>query len=138
MPTCNPSKGAVVMDGLIAGLFGLGALAAAGAEEGDAAATLAVGGVLFTGSGVYGSSSANRCRRALAMAGAARHEERARDEERESERAAVVATEPETGTATAAAATTATTTATTEVEEAATTEVEEETGAWPDFWEAVP
>lgn len=74
-PQCNEGKGAVVLDGVAATLFGVGMLAAAD-DSGEAAVGLGLMAGLFAVSAAIGNGSANKCRAALAEYSAHVDEER--------------------------------------------------------------
>ncbi len=64
-PRCNDGKGAVGVDGLMAGLLGVVALAVAG-DSAEGGAIMLVPAAAYAGSAAAGNSSANRCRKAIA------------------------------------------------------------------------
>src|SRR5688500_19438115 len=64
VPACDTGKGRVVLDGIMATGFGIGAFAAFdGDEEGAGLALLATAG-LFVAAAVRGNTAANECRTA--------------------------------------------------------------------------
>lgn len=89
-PRCNPGKGAVAVDGVMATLSGVGAIAVAGDSAGGAL-SLGLLGAAYLGSAFYGSSSANRCRKALDEADDARRVVVTAEPEEEDEPAVKVA-----------------------------------------------
>jgi hypothetical protein len=65
MPTCSTGRGGVVLDAVVAGALGIGAIAAlADDSPGGALAAALIGGV-FVGSAVVGHRAANRCEEAM-------------------------------------------------------------------------
>lgn len=61
-PACNPGKGAVVVDALMATMLGFAALGLVSGEEEGAGAVVGLLGAAYGGSAYYGSVSADKCR----------------------------------------------------------------------------
>lgn len=64
-PDCHRGKGAVAVDGTVAGVLTIGALGASTADSGSAGALMLVGALAYGISAGYGSSAANKCRAAI-------------------------------------------------------------------------
>ncbi|MCA9679836.1 MAG: hypothetical protein KC464_32690, partial [Myxococcales bacterium] len=64
-PKCNTGKGAVVLDGLMATVFAVSALAVA-SDSGEAAGVLLLPTLAYGGSAAVGNRNADACRAAVA------------------------------------------------------------------------
>ncbi len=139
-PPCNTGKAAVGVDATIGVVMGLVTLGVA-SESGGAALVTGLITAAYTGSALYGSKSADRCRKWIQDGEA---EQIARTWDEEPVPAPVPVPVPIAETETETETETATETETeTETETATETETETETETatdtdWPDFWRVMP
>jgi hypothetical protein len=136
MPVCNPGRGAAGLDGTMAALLGVAALAGFAAEEADVGVGFGLTSLAYAGSSYHGFKSARRCREALALHQAELDRVLERDEE--------IAEAPLPATTPAASpprvptpAEAAAVAAEADTDADADTDTEpapEPDAAWPDFW----